>query len=226
MKREVRVNWDCLSFSLILISDSILFHNREKQHVEEFLHWLQNYYSIPNKNESECNSYSEITKSAHSHFLYQSLTNSLTSCFGFWIQCGSQKFAQAPLGHSWEKLKPDLSGIDLLLHIQLPSSLTITADAFPTFHRLNVFSKLSNLNYSQTVLHLETFFLKVFKSPQGIFVITSCASCLSADPGLVYHHHFCFPGPCGHLLQELSLQCQLPAAHLLEALHREREGAL
>ncbi len=49
---------------------------------------------------------------------------------------------------------------------------------------------------------------------------------MSADTGLVYHHYRCHHRPPGHLLHKLSLQSQLLAAYILEALRGEREGVL
>lgn len=56
--------------------------------------------------------------------------------------------------------------------------------------------------------------------------ISSYHCCMSADTGLVYHHYRCHRRPPGYLLHKLSLQSQLPAAYILEALRGEREGAL
>lgn len=65
---------------------------------------------------------------------------------------------------------------------------------------------------------------------QRLCVSNSSASLLTlhshTDPGLVTGHRCSLGGVSGNLLQELSLQSQLPAAHLLEALRGEGEGAL
>lgn len=49
---------------------------------------------------------------------------------------------------------------------------------------------------------------------------------MCADSGMVTYHPISFGGTAGDLLHKLSLQSQLSAAHVLEALHGEGERAL